>query len=764
MAQLWARARKLPWSAMLLSLAVVGPPLAIGGVFPSIVPAFVIVVVALSWRAAKRRKRAAHIPWASAVLLALAAWTAVQWLPIPGLRELFAPQLATWVQQSAELTDVPARSGLSISAADTGLEVARLVGLAGLVFAAAQVSWRVSAAAISAAGLLVAGVGLAHELLGSSAIYGLYVPQDISLTERTALLGTFINPNHQSGLLLLAVFATAALAIDQFHGARVARDIGKVEARADRAMGACGALLVLIPALLLSLSRGALLAFVVIGPIALVLGLRELPGQRSSKPEGRRWRVLSGAFVVALVAVLARHSAWSEFTTMITDPGDAFERKLGPAREALGLLEVSPVLGIGRGGFVDLFARIQAEPDPIVFTHLESAPVTALVEWGVLVGPAAVIAAIVWWFAALRRDGDPRNVRARRVFLLGVAAVLLQNIGDFSLEFLGVAAPVAAAVGALSPRGKYEVERSRLRAVALGLGLVAVGIATVSIPHTWARRAQIDAQIRAGEVPLAQALERRPLDGTLLAIAARDALSQKDPRAAGLAELATQARPSSIDAWLALAQGREGEGASLETIVATRRALDLVREPVPEALLEYVVKLYPTPSDAAVVAPPSRTAWYAFVRALRAAGHIEHADALAEARAQNRPEDPSPLLVRSHIALERHQPALALHFARLARQVDPSLSDAHLAVARATAQHYGIDEALSVLDEADTLALAAYEQDRLDEFRVRMLVAQGTTVSLNRAARLAEALLLRSTTPQDAARRRALLRSLPPTP
>ena len=251
----------------------------------------------------------------------------------------------------------------------------------------------------------------------------------------------------------------------------------------------------------------------------------------------------------------------------------------------------------------------------------------------------------------------------------------------------------------------------------------------------------------------------RPLDGGLHALAARQALERGDIEAAAAhADFATRTRSGSVDAWLMLSEVHARRGELEARDAAFSMALDRVRAPVPPALVAHVLRRYPDPQAAASITPARPLPFSAVIRALRDAGARDHADAMAHARSISHPDDPTPLLVRSQLAAERNNAALALHFALLARATDPRAGAAHLAVVRATVARHGVPAALEALEAVPAAELDDDARDQIDELRVRLLLQLGAPDALARARTLAEALLLHS--PDEAARnrRRALVR------
>ncbi len=749
----------IPWTRGLFGLAVAGPALAIGGVHPEVLALWVVVVGALTWRIVARARGPLQRPWPALVLVGLSGWTLLA--AVPGLRGAMAPGIDAWVLEATP--DLEAWTSVSVRPADTVTEAIRLLALAGLALAAAQLSWRVSASAVALGGLAVAGVGFVHAFLGATKIYGAYAAADVGPYPRTALLGTFVNPDHQSGLLLLALFAAAALAVDQLHGARTARDAAKAEQRRDRGLAMIGAVGLLLPALLLSLSRGALLCVALLGPIGLAVAVVRVPHSHgTTRPHSRRGPALLALLALGgLVAAVGRHGAWTELVTLFDDPSSAFEQKWAPAREALALIERSPVLGTGRGTFIDLLPR-QVPGTDLVYTHVECMPITAVIEWGPWIGGAAMLAFVAWWVLALRHRAPvaERERRARALLLLGIAAVSLQSTVDFSLEFIGVGAPLAALVGALTPHGPGRTTGLPRRSALVVATLGATAIMMLA-PYTWSRRARTQAAVSAGVIDLNAAMRWCPLGGDLHVVAARRALRRGDlDAAAHHAGVATRAYAGSIDAWLALAEVHARRGDPAQRDAAVSEALDLVRAPVPAPLLDYIRTRYPDPADTGAIVPASTLAFSAISRALMDAGDTAYADAMATARSRSHPQDPLPLLVRSRIAGAGGHPALALHFALLARALAPDTADCQLALARATDMRYGISAALAALDEADALALPASERARLDEFRVRLLLRRGTPEALRTAEALTEDLLLHSDDSGNRQRLRTLARDV----
>ena len=746
-------APKRPWSRVLMCIAVGGPALWIGGALPAVIPAFAIVLLVLWQRLCTRSKHPLYVPWAVAIGGLAAAATLLQWAPVPGLRTMLGAGLATQVDAALAGTGITPWPGMSIVPGDTALEAARLLALTVLFVAAAQFSWRVAAAVVAATGAAVGFIGFAQEAAGVDLIYGVYGARDIDLSGIPALLGTFVNPNHQSSLLLLGLFAAGGLAVDQHLMGLRTRDPSKVDRYGDRFLAAMAALTIQLPALVLSLSRGAMLTLIVLGPIAAWMGLRQQrPQRRSQRKRARRMsplRTLIAVGFVGLTLLVAKHGAWRELMTLgdVTTPGSSADTKLRLADEGLDLLEIAGPLGIGRGAFVDLFGAIDSAPNHVLYTHVESMPAAMVIEWGWLCGGTILLGLAAWWLNAFVRAGGRADATARRIVLLGMLAVAVQNTADFSLELLGVAAPAVALSGGLSPPPRWRWNAAKSRWVGTAVLLLATALGVWGLPHSYARRQAHNEAVRTGDKDGIPLLAKRPLDGHLYGLIARRAARTRDwSTTLHWAELAVDRRPGTVDPWFLRAAAERELSTAARSNASMVNALAQLHDPPSEDLVLYVLRHYPRPAMLAAVAPTSPLPWSLLVNALLDVAP-QHADAVAGKRAIAAPEDPAPLRYRFTLAVRSGNGPLALHHARLWRAIDPRKAAPHVAVAQALRAHdpprltegrRALDEAL---EEADLESFA--ERGLVEEELVRNLLDLADDDSMQRARDLMPELLRR---------------------
>jgi len=727
-----------------LSLAVAGPALALGGVWPWVIPVFAIVVAALL-HTLSRRGQPLRIPVGLGLGILAAAATLGQILPIPGIRAVLAPELHAWVEQGRAGIDAGGWPGLSPTPVDTAFELVRLLALVGLALVAAQLRWRTTARVLVLVGVAVAVIGLVQHGLGIERIYGLYEPRHpMHGREGATLLATFVNPNHQSGLLLVTGFATAGLLVAQGRGDRL-------EPRIVLGIALC----VQGVALVLSSSRAALASATVAGLLALVIVGWPSSTSASTRRSGLRLAALAvaGGVAVGVISFIA----WTELSVLLdAEALDASTAaRLRVTSSAAALVDLAPLTGIGRGAFGDLFPAFDPEPSHVWYSHLECAPLAMIIEWGPLLGGALVVLLPAWWIASMRHAGRHDDARARRVALLGLLALAVQGLADFSLEFLGVAAPACALAGALSASRPRTQPAGRLRGLAVGLAGLAVAI-TPLLPATWAWL----------QVPTSStdaAIATRPLHAPLQRLRARQALLEGDLRNAELrAGAAVRLQPGSVDGWLLLAATAAAQGDAAGERRATAQALARLHQPASSELVQHLVTRFPAPDELAALAPAESDPWEHLVTGLLAHAP-RHADAIAAARAQQNPADPRPLRHRFEAALALDRSALALHHARLWSVLAPRDPHAHLAVARALQAHPEprttelrtvLELALQEVDPADAALRGLVEEQLL-----RALLRPGPPVAPERLRALARA--LRARPGDDATRRRRFVLTEP---
>lgn len=411
--------------AALVAVVVIGSVLAVGAVH---VPVLVGVAVLAGAAASTALWCGGRWPLPAIICAALAAWSALQALPLPAsVVALAAPRnAAVWQGAFALLHDPQPRwVPVSLDPGASWVEALKWLTYA-LAFVAAVhlarrrgAGWGISVVFVSS---VIAGFAtIAHGLLGATKVFGIYQPVS---TPAPWHIGPLINPNNLSGYLTLGTLV----------------GLGALMARRRRA-----------PAWLIGLGiatnvavnvTAASRAGVIALPVGvLILGIamsRQRARQTASAAAASRsgwWLValaFAGGAVLAVLGVTV--DAWKELWSQNIE-------KLTAARFVVPLLKEHAWVGTGRGAFETVFPAYRNAPGNVVFTHAESFPIDWAAGWGIPVAAAALVG-FAW---SLRRSAVAahRSVVAAAAWA-GLLALFLQNLADLGLEV--PALPIAVAV------------------------------------------------------------------------------------------------------------------------------------------------------------------------------------------------------------------------------------------------------------------------------------------------------------------------------
>lgn len=455
---------------VLVAMAMLGvlAPLMLGSVHPWAVSVLcagsgmLLMLHARARRTQQRRVAPGPLPW---VMLGGAAYSALQAVPLPlELLRALSPRAAE-VWDAMRPDDASGGVGfISCAPHETATAAAGLAALAALCAVSLDLGreerHRRTLLWLGAAGPVVMLVVTVLQTLSQQS------PLSDSLMRQNALLvSTFINPNHAGACWLVGLFAMAGLAL-------TARDRGAQ-------VQALGVALALLGAVFFSTSNASVVAALAGSALLSAAvwhlarrGVRErgaAPGEEDALKLARRSRtvslvLLTATLPLALVAVKA-----PELAPRGAAVAKAWDLKRATITE--GALTIAHVagLGLGRGAFAEGFPRYKQSPTAYRYIQPESLPVLLAVEWGV---PAAVLYVLGWLWVAVswaRRLVSAAHAAA----LCAGAALVLENLADFSLEALGVAFPLFIVLGAArgpagsaampSPQGRARAQRRSTR-------------------------------------------------------------------------------------------------------------------------------------------------------------------------------------------------------------------------------------------------------------------------------------------------------------
>jgi tetratricopeptide (TPR) repeat protein len=372
-----------------------------------------------------------RVPRPALILIGLAAFSALQALPLPmGLLATIAPNNAeVWRGALTPFGEPgPSWAALSLDPGASLVEATKWLLYAAVFATAAALGSRRGAQwgarIVFVSGALVAVSSLIHRLVGATAVYGVYEPVGEFAREK---IGPLLNPNNLSGYLNVAAFAGFGLLVMRrppmprwLIGLGVALELG---------------------ALIEASSRGGLAAFglgvLALGPALVIARKRSDPTLADQTTV--RWvviGVLVGGAALALLA-LAQHGP-----SVIDDKNVEKIKLLSWARP---MLAEHPIFGIGRGAFESVFPEYRTGQANVIYTHPENFVAQWLCEWGLPVGGIGLV--LLGFSLRPRELGFGRDAVAVGV-VVALLALLAQNLVDLGLEVPAIPLAAVTALGA----------------------------------------------------------------------------------------------------------------------------------------------------------------------------------------------------------------------------------------------------------------------------------------------------------------------------
>lgn len=304
---------------------------------------------------------------------------------------------------------------------------------------------------VAVVGTLVALCAFGHNVLGAKILLGIYAPSESAYTQS---LSPFLNPNHLAGYMAFVVPVCLGLA-----------------AQRRSPLFLSMALLCAFVALQ-AVSRGGVvsLSIGVVVTLLLVVRFTRSPG----RPRGAAayWAVLGVGIAFVGLVVLGASAGQELLELDIQREQDA--AKLLSWRSAPQLLATSPWFGIGRGAFEFSFTRFQPTIG-VTFSHIENEYLQAVLDWGI---PTALLMALALGLLirSVFRRGPMDAMAAGGIG--AIAAIAVQSLVDFGLEFPGMALPVIVVFATLLDGKLVVVTDKRKRSMVFGarLGLIVAAV------------------------------------------------------------------------------------------------------------------------------------------------------------------------------------------------------------------------------------------------------------------------------------------------
>lgn len=445
---------------------------------------------------------------------------------------------------------------------------------------------------------VVALCGVVHELLGATALFGIYTPANA----RPVVMAPLLNGNHLACLMMFGAITAGGLALHERRAPPI------------RALW----ILITIVCILVGLatrSRGGVLGLAAGATVAsVVIVLQRLRAKRRRDRRDVLRVVIPGAVILLCSLVLvvyvggagARNDLEQTRLSEFCDP----HSKFGAWRSSLALIGEAPILGVGRGGFESAFTRVHDVSGQVTFSHVENEYLQLVIDWGIVGAIAFAIAAGLCLLRVMRRWRDGPLAAAA---IGGLSGVAVHSVVDFGMEIPGLALPVILVASTLlyvplvagsRPLRRY-VFRGTFIAVALATALLAALPSSATLSEDHAAFADDKPSLEEARA----AFQRHPLDYLSSAYIARSAQTSRE-RVAFLNH-AMRLHPTHPGLHRAAAVWLAESGRKAQSAFEFRQAL--LGSGEPEMLLGDIVKYFPRPEDAALAIPETHPMWHRIV-------------------------------------------------------------------------------------------------------------------------------------------------------
>jgi len=224
-----------------------------------------------------------------------------------------------------------------------------------------------------------------------------------------------------------------------------------------------------------------------------------------------RWRTLGASAVLALLLVAGVIGMRGTRVLDLTRLDSPFRLRAGNFRVAGEVIQEHPWVGVGPGGFGEVFPRYRREGDNEA-RHVHNLPLEMAAEIGIVPGTVVSLLFFTLFLGPLIRSRQPETPW-RQGLGVGLAAFALHNLVDFTAYFpsiLWTAALGRALLHEHAPSRERETAPAHrlLGGIVLAGSLVAAALGVLS-GLSWNARYAGRHAAASGEIPLALSLSRR---------------------------------------------------------------------------------------------------------------------------------------------------------------------------------------------------------------------------------------------------------------
>jgi O-antigen ligase len=225
----------------------------------------------------------------------------------------------------------------------------------------------------------------------------------------------------------------------------------------------------------------------------------------------RRWRPLAAAGVVGLLVVLAVVGLRKDEILDRSRPDSPWRLRAGNFRVATGVIADHPWIGVGPGGFGEVFPQYR-RPGDNETRHVHDLPLEMMAELGVVPGALAGALFLGLFLGPVLRH-DPEEPSWGCGARIGLAAFAIQNLADFTAFFPSILWTAALLRGAivdpdLTNPGRVSEGWRWTRGGVLAAALVAATLAALA-GLSWEARYHARLAAASGDPGRATALARR---------------------------------------------------------------------------------------------------------------------------------------------------------------------------------------------------------------------------------------------------------------
>ena len=400
-------------------------------------------------------------------LTAIAVAVLLQLVPIPlDALAVVSPRANGLVSQLDVLfsTGLASRHAVSIAPPATLTALALFIAFAvmtlGVARAVSITGPRSLAGAIAVLGVVIALVGIVQRPFYAGRIYGFWTPQMPG-----SPFGPFVNKNHFAGWMLMALplsfgllCAVATRAVSRLQPDWRRRIIWLSSAEASQTLLLASAAAVMSLSLVMTMSRSGILAIAVSFAIVSWWAIRRLPS--------RSTRIVAAVYLTSLTLLVV---AWAGADTIAarfsTADANTVNDRLPIWRDTFAILRDFWLTGTGLNtyGVATLFYQTSMQGVHLREAHNDYFQLAA--EGGLLLSIPIAGALTAFAIAARRefRMSSGSSYWIRLGAVIGLVAIALQSMVDFSLQMPGNAALCAVLCGiALHRDPRLQRRRDRI--------------------------------------------------------------------------------------------------------------------------------------------------------------------------------------------------------------------------------------------------------------------------------------------------------------